>query len=88
MASATGYITKDDPPILILAGGADREGPKIHGKRMKAAYNKAGLLRPPSLSLKVQVTMDHSTTMQSVKTQFGFFSQRIARGVRGFFRKS
>ena len=44
MASATGYITKDDPPIMILAGGADREGPKFHGKRMKAAYDKASFL--------------------------------------------
>ena len=43
MASATGHITRDDPPILILAGGADKEEPSIHGKRMKAAYDKAGL---------------------------------------------
>ena len=43
MASATGHITMDDPPILILAGGADKQEPTIHGKRMKAAYDKAGL---------------------------------------------
>ena len=43
MASATGHITRDDPPILILAGGADKQEPRIHGKRMKAAYDKAGL---------------------------------------------
>ena len=43
MASATGHITKDDPPILILAGDADKEEPRIHGKRMKAAYDRAGL---------------------------------------------
>ena len=43
MASATGHITRDDPPILILAGGADKQESRIHGKRMKAAYDKAGL---------------------------------------------
>jgi acetyl esterase/lipase len=43
MASATGHVSRDDPPIMMLAGGADKDEPKIHGKRMKAAYDEAGL---------------------------------------------
>jgi len=42
-ASATFHVSKDDPPIVLLAGGADKPGPTIHGKLLKAAYDKAGL---------------------------------------------
>ena len=42
-ASVTSHITSDDPPILFLVGGADQPERIEHGKRLKAAYDKAGL---------------------------------------------
>ena len=42
-ASVTSHITSDDPPVLFLVGGADQPERIEHGKRLKAAYDKAGL---------------------------------------------
>ena len=42
-ASVTTHISADDPPVILLAGGADKPGPVEHGRRLKAAYDKAGL---------------------------------------------
>ena len=43
LASATTHVSEDDPPLILLAGGADKPGPAVHGKLLKAAYDKAGL---------------------------------------------
>lgn len=43
LASATAHVSEDDPPLILLAGGADKPGPTVHGKLLKAAYDKAGL---------------------------------------------
>lgn len=43
LASATAHVSKDDPPLILLAGGADKPGPTVHGKLLQAAYDKAGL---------------------------------------------
>jgi predicted esterase len=43
MASPAGHITKDDPPLIILAGGADGEEPKIQGQSLQKKYKAAGL---------------------------------------------
>ena len=42
-ASATTHVSPDDPPVILLAGGADKPGPIMHAKLLKAAYDKAGL---------------------------------------------
>lgn len=42
-ASVPAHVTADDPPVILLAGGADKPGPIVHGKLLKAAYDKAGL---------------------------------------------
>ena len=42
-ASVTTHVTEDDPPIILLAGGADKPGPVEHGRRLKAAYERVGL---------------------------------------------
>lgn len=42
-ASVTNHITVDDPPILFLVGAADQNERIEHGRRLKAAYGKAGL---------------------------------------------
>ncbi len=42
-ASATTHVSPDDPPVILLVGGADKQGPIVHGKLLKAAYDKVGL---------------------------------------------
>ena len=44
MASATAHVTKDDPPVIVLYGTADKSLVKpLHGERLKARYDEAGL---------------------------------------------
>jgi acetyl esterase/lipase len=44
LASATAHVTKDDPPVILLYGTADKSLVKpLHGERLKARYDKAGL---------------------------------------------
>ncbi|RPF88968.1 MAG: alpha/beta hydrolase [Roseibacillus sp. TMED18] len=43
LASVTNHISSDDPPVILLVGGADKPEPVKHGQRLKAAYDKAGL---------------------------------------------
>ncbi len=44
LASATEHVTKDDPPVIVLYGTADKSLVKpLHGERLKARYDKAGL---------------------------------------------
>ncbi|MFP6900223.1 MAG: alpha/beta hydrolase [Opitutales bacterium] len=44
LASATAHVTKDDPPVIVLYGTADKSLVKpLHGKRLKARYDEAGL---------------------------------------------
>ncbi len=42
-ASVTTHITSDDPPIVFLVGGDDEPERIEHGKRLKVAYDNAGL---------------------------------------------
>jgi len=42
-ASVTNHITVDDPPVLFLVGASDQNERIEHGRRLKAAYDKAGL---------------------------------------------
>jgi acetyl esterase/lipase len=44
LASATAHVTKDDPPVILLYGTADKSLVKpLHGERLKARYDKEGL---------------------------------------------
>ena len=44
LASSTAHVTKDDPPVILLYGTADKSLVKpLHGERLKARYDKAGL---------------------------------------------
>ena len=44
LASATTHVSKDGPPIILLYGTADKSLVKpLHGLRLKALYDKAGL---------------------------------------------
>ena len=44
LASATAHVTKDDPPVIVLYGTADKSLVKpLHGERLKALYDEAGL---------------------------------------------
>jgi len=44
LASATAHVTKDDPPVIVLYGTADKSLVKpLHGERLKARYDEAGL---------------------------------------------
>ena len=44
LASATAHITKDDPPVIVLYGTAEKSLVKpLHGERLKARYDEAGL---------------------------------------------
>ncbi len=42
-ASVTSHVSTDDPPVILLVGGADQPDRVEHSKRLKAAYDKAGL---------------------------------------------
>jgi acetyl esterase/lipase len=44
LASATAHVTKDDPPVIVLYGTEDKSLVKpLHGERLKARYDEAGL---------------------------------------------
>ncbi|QDU92590.1 alpha/beta hydrolase [Lignipirellula cremea] len=44
LASATTHVSKDDPPIILLYGSADKSLVKpLHGQRLKDCYNELGL---------------------------------------------
>jgi acetyl esterase/lipase len=44
LASATAHVTKDDPPVILLYGTEDKSLVKpLHGERLKARYDEAGL---------------------------------------------
>jgi len=44
LASATAHVTKDDPPVIVLYGTADKSLVKpLHGERLKARYDETGL---------------------------------------------
>jgi acetyl esterase/lipase len=44
LASATAHVTKDDPPVIVLYGTEDKSLVKpLHGQRLKALYDEAGL---------------------------------------------
>ena len=44
LASATTHVSKDDPPIILLYGAEDKSLVKpLHGERLHAKYQAAGL---------------------------------------------
>ena len=44
LASATTHVSKDDPPVIRLYGSKDKSLVKpLHGQRLKARYDEAGL---------------------------------------------
>lgn len=77
------YVDQDDPPTLILSGGADRAVPILQSERLHAALDKAGVVN----DLRIFPDADHDFYVRGDPAKTDAYATTAMDDMVAWFRK-